>query len=317
MEDRLKELRPDYVEKNEEDLEAGKNDETSQMEVQEVVEGQDEMAKAITEYTDDQLKETFETIQQIKQKMKTIKDNMKEIETHYQSLLVATTGDDSATNKELEHIIDETNLLSVEIRNELKAMSDDIKKLSPSLKGLPIQRIKDNLHSSTTAKFLELMTEYEQMQMKYKTKFKERIARFYKTVKPEATETEIEEAVESGDASQAFAIETLQRKDAAKDAYKYIEARNKDIIQLEASVKELHQLFVDLAILVEAQGEILDQIEANVGSAVDYTQKAFEELVKANKYGKRTRKKMCCIVVILIIVFLLLGGGGIILGKTL
>ena len=33
---------------------------------------------------------------------------------------------------------------------------------------------------------------------------------------------------------------------------------------------ELHQIFLDMSVLVEAQGEMLDNIEAQVGKSVEY-----------------------------------------------
>ena len=38
------------------------------------------------------------------------------------------------------------------------------------------------------------------------------------------------------------------------------------VLELERSLMELHQIFLDMAVLVEAQGEMLDNIEAQVGS---------------------------------------------------
>lgn len=37
-----------------------------------------------------------------------------------------------------------------------------------------------------------------------------------------------------------------------------------DVLTLEASVAELHQMFLDFALLTEKQGELLDQIEHQV-----------------------------------------------------
>ena len=37
------------------------------------------------------------------------------------------------------------------------------------------------------------------------------------------------------------------------------------VLELERSLMELHQIFLDMAVLVEAQGEMLDNIEAQVG----------------------------------------------------
>lgn len=40
-----------------------------------------------------------------------------------------------------------------------------------------------------------------------------------------------------------------------------------DVLTLEASIAELHQMFLDFALLVEQQGELLDQIEYQVGDS--------------------------------------------------
>jgi hypothetical protein len=61
-------------------------------------------------------------------------------------------------------------------------------------------------------------------------------------------------------------------------------------MKLEASLKELHQLFLDMSLLVEAQGELLNQIEFSVESAVAYTEKGVQELEKAKEYQKSARK---------------------------
>lgn len=81
-----------------------------------------------------------------------------------------------------------------------------------------------------------------------------------------------------------------QRQALAKDALAYIENKHKDILRLEQSIQELHQLFLDMAILVESQGELIDQIEYNVSQSVAYTREAVKELRTANQYQKKSRK---------------------------
>ena len=58
--------------------------------------------------------------------------------------------------------------------------------------------------------------------------------------------------------------------------------------------------------LVETQGELLDQIEYTVAQSVNYTGKAVEELRSATKYQKKVRKKMCCVIVILLIALIVI-----------
>jgi t-SNARE complex subunit (syntaxin) len=60
---------------------------------------------------------------------------------------------------------------------------------------------------------------------------------------------------------------------------------------LEQSVAELHQLFLDFALLTEHQGEILDQIEFHVTNAADHVEDGNVEIHKAIEYQIASRKK--------------------------
>ena len=57
-----------------------------------------------------------------------------------------------------------------------------------------------------------------------------------------------------------------------------------------------------MSVLVETQGELLDQIEYTVSQSVNYTGKAVEELRVASKYQKQVRKKMCCVICLILII---------------
>ena len=48
------------------------------------------------------------------------------------------------------------------------------------------------------------------------------------------------------------------------DTLAEINERHEAVKELEKSLMELHQVFLDLAVLVEAQGEMLDNIEQQV-----------------------------------------------------
>lgn len=49
-----------------------------------------------------------------------------------------------------------------------------------------------------------------------------------------------------------------------QDTLAEIEERGEAVRELEKSLLDLHQIFLDMAVLVEAQGEMLDNIEAQV-----------------------------------------------------
>lgn len=80
--------------------------------------------------------------------------------------------------------------------------------------------------------------------------------------------------------------EIFPRTVTAKVAGKY-----QDVKALEQSVAELHQMFLDFALLVETQGELLNNIEHQVRSAADHIEEANKEVVEAIEIQKQVRKK--------------------------
>uniref|UniRef100_A0ACB8G1U6 Syntaxin-3 n=2 Tax=Sphaerodactylus townsendi TaxID=933632 RepID=A0ACB8G1U6_9SAUR len=99
----------------------------------------------------------------------------------------------------------------------------------------------------------------------------------------------------------------------SKQALSEIEGRHKDIVRLESSIKELHDMFVDIAMLVENQGEIVDNIELNMMHTIDHVEKAREETKKALKYQSKARKRT---IIIIVVVIVLLGIVALIIGLS-
>ncbi|VDO51381.1 unnamed protein product [Schistosoma margrebowiei] len=61
-------------------------------------------------------------------------------------------------------------------------------------------------------------------------------------------------------------------------------------MKLEKSIRELHDLFIDMASLIETQGELVDRIDVNVKQTQDYVAEARQETKKAVVYKKKSRK---------------------------
>lgn len=110
------------------------------------------------------------------------------------------------------------------------------------------------------------------------------------------------------------------QRNEAKRALQDIQMKHRDIVRIEKSIivclklilyffsysyQELQQLFMDLTVLLAAQGEMVDQIGIQVNNAVEDTEEGVKELQAAVKLQKRNRKRMCMIIggiMILIIV---------------
>lgn len=105
------------------------------------------------------------------------------------------------------------------------------------------------------------------------------------------------------------------------DTINEIQERHDAVKDIEKSLNELHQVFLDMAVLVEHQGEQLDDIESHVKRANSLVRSGADRLVKARFYQKNTRKWTCYAILLLIIIVVLVvlftvkpwqnnGGGG-------
>merc|ERR1740123_1410463 len=67
---------------------------------------------------------------------------------------------------------------------------------------------------------------------------------------------------------------------------------------------------MDMAMLVESQGEMIDRIEDHVEHAVDYVQTATQDTKKALKYQSKARRKriflLGCITLLVAIIVIIL-----------
>jgi syntaxin 7 len=79
-----------------------------------------------------------------------------------------------------------------------------------------------------------------------------------------------------------------------------IEEREQGIKQIETSIHEVNQIFIDLATLVNEQSPMIDNIENHIDSAVSNVSRGVVELRQAAEYQKSARTKMCCLVVIIL-----------------
>ena len=62
-------------------------------------------------------------------------------------------------------------------------------------------------------------------------------------------------------------------------------------------------MFIDIATLIEAQGEMVNRIDSHVTQAVDYTERAMTDTKKALEYQQAARRKK-----IMMLLCMMIGG---------
>ena len=180
---------------------------------------------------------------------------------------------------------------------------NDAMKIDPMAKKNEL-RIRNNLHATLARKFMDCMKEYQTAQQEFKDESKKKLTRQIKVVKADATDEEIDKVIAEGKGNTLFkdAILAGPAHSSILDSHRDVTAFYEDVLKLEKSMAELHQMFRDMALLVDMQGEILDRIEYEVQTTGNYVEKGNKELESAIEYAKKARKRQCYLVLILIII---------------
>ncbi|KAH0748885.1 hypothetical protein KY290_028117 [Solanum tuberosum] len=199
------------------------------------------------------------------------------------------------------------------IRSQLEEMdrSNAInRRLSGCKEGTLVDRTRSAVTNGLRKKLKELMMEFQGLRQRMMTEYKETVGRRYFTVTGEHPDEEVIDKIISsgnGQGGEEFLSRAIQEHGRGKvlETVVEIQDRHDAAKEIERSLLELHQIFLDMAVMVEAQGEKMDDIEHHVVNAAHYVNDGAKNLKTAKKYQKSSRKCMFIGVVILLILILL------------
>ncbi|XP_068952579.1 syntaxin-2-like isoform X2 [Petaurus breviceps papuanus] len=254
----------------------------------------------------------FHQVEEIRNNISKIAQIVEEVKKNH-SIILSAPNPDGRTKEELEELNKEIKKIANKIRAKLKAIEQSFDQDENANRTSVDLRIRKTQHSVLSRKFVDVMTEYNETQTLFRERSKGRIQRQLEITGKTTTDEELEEMLESGNPS-IFTSDIISDSQVTRQALNEIESRHKDIMKLESSIRELHEMFMDMAMFVETQGEMINNIEKNVMNASDYVEHAKEETKKAVKYQSKARRKMMFIIICVIILLVILG---IILATTL
>merc|ERR1719293_367333 len=105
----------------------------------------------------------------------------------------------------------------------------------------------------------QLLLDFQQAQVNYKKALEQRQRKEMEILVPEATEEQRERMIEEGETAQVVLARAMAGTHAMLlDEVARIREKHQDILKLEASIADLMQMFQEMAVLVEENGEMLD-----------------------------------------------------------
>jgi t-SNARE complex subunit (syntaxin) len=163
--------------------------------------------------------------------------------------------------------------------------------------GSPIDRTRVSVTNGLKVKLRDMMNDFQSLRDKIVLDHKEDLKRRYYTVTGEVPSDEVMDKMISG----SLKVEFLAGK---TDADMGTQVRHEAVMDIQRSLNKLHQVFLDMAILVETQGEKIDNIEDNVANAGNYIHGGTNSLYYASQLKKRNRKWIYWVLAVLLIVLL-------------
>ncbi|XP_068004282.1 syntaxin-3 isoform X2 [Melanerpes formicivorus] len=252
--------------------------------------------------------EFFSEIEETRQNIDKISENVEEAKKLY-SVILSAPIPEQKTKDDLEQLTTDIKKMANSVRNKLKSMERNIEQDED--RSSADLRIRKSQHSVLSRKFVDVMTKYNEAQVDFRERSKGRIQRQLEITGKNTTDEELEEMLESGNPS--IFTSGIMDSQISKQALSEIEGRHKDIVRLESSIKELHDMFVDIAMLVENQGGLLDNVEQHVRQAAEHVEQGHQQTKKALQYQGQARKKM---LILAAVVVLLLGTVALIIGLS-
>lgn len=215
----------------------------------------------------------------------TVEQNLEQLRMLQQRTLEdADSSASSANNRKLDSLSTETMALYRDLTERVRMVKSQPE--ARSAKNNPqVSRVDRRLKSA--------IQQYQQVESQFRKRTQDQMARQYRIVRPDASEDEVQAAVEDTSGGQVFSQAMMQsdRQGRARAALTAVQDRHTALVKIEQQMVELAQLFQDMDTLVVQQEAAVMQIEQKGEEVVENLDKGNEEIGVAVNTARKTRKK--------------------------
>jgi len=254
------------------------------------------------------MEDFFKQVKEIEKLMEKLNKQLQKLQgAHEESKSVTKASAMKAIKQRMEKDVDEVGKIARSIKQKLEFLDADNvanRKKPGCEKGTSVDRSRMTMTTTLKKKLKDRMSDFQTLRQMIQEEYREVVERRVFTVTgTKADEETIDRLIETGDSEQIFqkAIQE-QGRGRIMDTLAEIQERHDAVKDIEKKLLDLHQIFLDMAVLVESQGDMLDNIETQVSNAVDHVQSGTVALQKAKTLQRNSRKWMCIAIIILLII---------------
>ena len=245
--------------------------------------------------------EKLKILQQSIQQVKTY--NLQIIKLREEIVAATLNEQEKRISNNVNRNIEVNKSLCTKVKAELEALKIEVDLERKEKPNEPETRMKIQAYQAFSNKFSGILKEFQNVQVDYKNSVKSKLARQARILDENLTETQVQALVNDPDglqrlyAKQHIGATHTKIQNTLSD----IQDKYNDIKNLEQSVKAIHQMFMDMSLLIQAQGITIDSIELNLTEAQDYVKSAERRLVTAKKEHEKAKKLKCMVMIIIIL----------------
>lgn len=169
------------------------------------------------------------------------------------------------------------------------------------------------MHNILSYDLSSTVKQYYIVQKLYGDRCKDKIRRQMDLVGREIEESELEESLSRRERLPLLHADIMDDtviSQEIRQKLQDVESFQKEILDLERNIEDLHKFFVTMSTLVHEQSDIINHIENHICTAADYVEGSTELLKKARSYTHKYRKKKCilaiCVVVLLAVIIIII-----------
>ncbi|CAL8312853.1 unnamed protein product [Lota lota] len=159
-----------------------------------------------------------------------------------------------------------------------------------------LSRIARDQHCALNRAFKAILEDYNRAEEMQREKCRVRLQRQASILGKNISDEQLDLVVDQGGKGWVELSQSLQTDGGrtSRAALCEIKGRHKELVELEARIKEVHDLFLHTAMVVEQQGCLVNNIEDYVCSTREYVHETNVHIKTALRYKRRNPFKQCC-----------------------
>ncbi|XP_068651531.1 syntaxin-132-like [Aristolochia californica] len=216
-----------------------------------------------------------------------------------------------AIKQQMERDVDEVGKIALKLKMAIEEMDKDNmanRKKPGCCKGSGVDRSRTAMTVALKKKLKDRVTEFQDLRVNIHNEYRQVVERrIYTVTGTRPDEDTIDQLIETGNSEQIYekAVQCHGRAQIM-DTLAEIQERCDTVREIEKKLYDLQQMFMDLSVLVDAQGDLLDNIETQVSNAVDHVNSAQVVLQKGKKSLRSKKKYMCFAIILLVIIIIVI-----------